>query len=337
MVTRLLYTEPMNQTENPFDDIRDLIARSPGPDHAASVAARQAFADFPGPQPVLGRWMEPVAWLAGWQGTDRPTIERPLIAVFAGTHGVVEGFTDHDIIKAAQSRVEGLTEGQAVLRGMSSRINAAFKVYEMGLEYPVPDITQADALSERDCAAAMAFGMEVVAEGADIIVLGNAGFGSATAAAAIAQGLYGGAAEYWAGAHDGTAEARIAAVERAANFHAGGVSDPLECLRRFGGRDISGLVGAILAARQQSIPVILDGFVVCTAAAVLHAVNPDATAHCLAGHLSAEPAHGALLDRLGLTPLHNFGIPTGDGTGAAYALSTLRMSVSGLSSLRGDI
>jgi nicotinate-nucleotide--dimethylbenzimidazole phosphoribosyltransferase len=82
--------------------------------------------------------------------------------------------------------------------------------------------------------------------------------------------------------------------------------------------------------------VILDGFVVCTAAAVLHAVNPDAISHCIAGHLSAEPAHGALLDRMGLTPLHNMGIPVGDGTGAAYALSSLRMSVSGLSTLADE-
>ena len=337
MVTRLLYRGRMNQTEHPFDDIRDLIAKRPAPNTEAVLACAAALADFPGPQPVLGRWMDPVSWLAGWQGTDRPAIERPLIAVFAGTHDVVKPFTDGDIVEAAKSRVESLTQGQSVVRGMSSRMSAAFKVYEMGLEYPVSDITSTDALSERDCAAAMAFGMEVVAEGADIIVLGNAGFGSTTAAAAIARGLYGGAAEYWAGAHNSTADARIDAVERATDYHAKGLSDPLECLRRFGGRDISGLVGAILAARQQSIPVILDGFVVCTAAAVLHEIDPDATAHCLAGHLSAEPAHGALLDRLGLTPLHDFGIPTGDGAGAAYALSTLRMSVSGLSSLRGDI
>ena len=132
------------------------------------------------------------------------------------------------------------------------------------------DMTKAESLSERDCAAAIAFGMEVVAEGADIIALGNAGFGSASAAAAIALGLFGGTAEYWAGGEGEAAQARIKLVSEGAKLHKDLLGDPLEVLRCFGGRDIAGMVGAILAARHQAIPVILDGYVVCAAAAVLH-------------------------------------------------------------------
>ena len=99
-------------------------------------------------------------------------------------------------------------------------------------------------------------------------------------------------------------------------------------LRRFGGRDIAGLVGAILAARHQRIPVLLDGFVVCAAAAVLHKIDPGAIDHCYAGHISAEPAHGALLDRLGLSPLLDMGIGVGDGTGAGLAMGQLKAAAS---------
>lgn len=325
----------MTSDPSPFDDIRHLIDTVPSADSATRKAVLQNLSAAPCPKPPLGNWNKPLSWLAGWQGTDRPAVSRPLIAVFAGTHSVAEHATENSLVTAAQERVATLTGGQASIRGMATRLGAAFKVYEMGLEYPVPDLTIQATLTEHDCAAAMAFGMEVVAEGADVIALGNAGFGSATAAAAIARHLYGGASEYWAGAHDSPAKARIAAVEKATSLHKSSVSDPLEALRCYGGRDIAGLVGAIVAARHQSIPVILDGFVVCAAAAVVHAVNPAAISHCLAGHMTIEPAHGALLDRLGLDPLHESGIPLGDGTGAAMALGGLQLIVDGYSTLIG--
>ena len=112
------------------------------------------------------------------------------------------------------------------------------------------------------------------------------------------------------------------------------MADPLAVLRCFGGRDIAGMVGAILAARHQSIPVILDGYVVCAAAAVLHKLDPEAISHCIAGHVTTEPAHQALLDRLDLKPMLNLGIGIGDGTGAAFALGSLRSAGQALTSLQ---
>ena len=108
----------------------------------------------------------------------------------------------------------------------------------------------------------------------------------------------------------------------------------LEVLRCFGGRDIAGMVGAILAARHQAIPIILDGYVVCAAAAVLHKLDPSSISHCIAGHVTAEPAHRALLDRMGLEPMHDMGIGIGDGTGAAFALGTLRSACQALATLK---
>lgn len=298
---------------------------------------RKRFESFTGPQPFLGTWHDVIEWCAAWQGRPDPAVDRPLITVFAGTHAVAERFNPgQDITRLARKRVATLTDGTAGVAGISAELGAAFKVFEMGLEHPVADITRDEALTERDCAAAIAFGMEVVAEGADMVVLGNAGFGSATAAATIARALYGGASEYWAGAHNHTAEARIEAVSQASEKHRAAMSDPLEILRCVGGRDLAGAVGAIIACRHQRIPVILDGFVVCAAAAVLHALSSSAIAHCQAGHVTAEPAHPALLERLGLTPLNDFGITLGDGTGSALTLSNIRLALAGFKTLPDD-
>lgn len=318
----------------PLDDFRELILSVQPGDAACSANVKEILSNFPGPSPVLGTFEEDLEWLAAWQKRPVPFISRPLVAVFAGTHDVAQIFMAGDISKIARQRVDGLTSKKAAVRGISADMNAAFKVYEMGVEHSVPDITKGPSLSEKDCAGAIAFGMEVVAEGADIIALGNAGTGSATAAAAIALALYGGAAEYWAGAHDHSAKDRINAVEKAISTQMFSKGDALNYLQCFGGRDIAGLVGAIVAARHQSIPVILDGFVVCTAAAVIHAINPAAIDHCMAGSVTSEPAHEALLDRIGCRPRHNFGISLGDGTGAALSMQILKSAASALKTLQ---
>lgn len=320
----------MTVDSSPFEDIAHLINTMPAPntDARASVTAQLA-AYVPELNP-FGAYGPALKWLAGWQGRADPSIDRPLVTVFAGSHGTAKTVIGRDPVKGAQERVAGMTKGGAGVRGMAAAFGAAFKVYEMGIEYPSADMTVEPSLSERDCAAAIAFGMEVVAEGADLIVLGNAGYGSATAAAAIAHGLFGGSAAYWAGGKGATAKARIDAVEKATSLHRSLLSNPLDVLRCFGGRDIAGMVGALIAARHQSIPVILDGYVVCAAAAVLHEISSDSLSHCYAGHLSAEPAHGALLDRLGLKPLLDLGIGVGDGTGGTLAMGTLMAAASGL-------
>lgn len=327
----------MPEADQPFDDIRNLVASMPEANKDAYVSIVDTANTLGRDLSPLGCLEEAIAWLGSWHGTVRPVISRPLVAVFAGTHGVGRQVFDGNIVETSKTRIKSLTEGKSAVRGIAANAGSAFKVYEFGLEYPSEDFTKTASLTEKDCAAAVAFGMEVVAEGADIIVLGNAGLGAATAAAGIARGLFGGGAEYWAGGIGQDAEQRISAVKAGAQLHKDNLSDPLEVLRCFGGRDIAGIVGAILAARHQNIPVILDGYVVCAAAAVLREVSPTSLDHCIAAHVSQEPAHRALLDRLGLKPLLDLNLNIGDGTGGAIAMGVLKAAAAGLNSLQDEV
>lgn len=317
------------QNINPFDDIRDLVASIPAPQDEAASALKSRLATATEGLKPLGRLGDVVAWLAAWQGRENPQVDKPLVAVFVGSHKVAEDVTGGDPVALAKQRVEAVSTGKTAVHGIASAQGAAFKIYEMGIDEPAADMRTAASLSERECAQAIAFGMEVVSEGADLIVLGNAGLGTATAAAGIARGLYGGAAEYWAGGYGEAATRRIEAVGIATHFHKDILNDPLEVLRCFGGRDIAGMVGAILAARHQKIPVLLDGYAVCAAAAILHALDPKSIEHCLAAHITTEPAHGALLDRIGKKPLLDLGLGIGDGSGAALAIGILKAAAVG--------
>lgn len=117
------------------------------------------------------------------------------------------------------------------------------------------------------------------------------------------------------------------AVTAALAQHEGHLADPLEALRRVGGREFAAIAGAILAARYQRIPVLLDGFVACAAAAVLSRLAPGALDHCLAAHASGAPAHARLLDALGKTPLLETGIELEEGAGAALAIGLVKSAV----------
>ncbi len=113
-------------------------------------------------------------------------------------------------------------------------------------------------------------------------------------------------------------------MERALAVHHGRLSDPLEVLRRVGGRELAAMAGAIIAARHQRVPVIVDGYVASAAAAVLFAMDARAVDHCLFGHVSAEPGHRRAFVRMNKAPLLDLGMRLGEGTGAALAAGIVR-------------
>jgi len=317
----------MSASGLPFDDFRELLRNLPGPDSAALVTARERDAQLTKPPGALGRLEEIAFWLAAWTGRA-PAVNRPLVAIFAGNHGVTkQGVTPFPPSVTAQM-VENFAAGGAAINQICVSHDLGLKVFDLALEYPTGDITEEAALSERDCAATMAFGMEAVAGGTDLLCIGEMGIGNTTIAAAINLALYGGTAEEWVGPGTGSQGAvlarKIAAVEKAVALHADHLSDPLEVLRRLGGREIAAMAGAILAARMQKIPVIIDGYVATSAAAILKAANPAALDHCLIGHVSAEPGHMKAIEMLGKTPLLALGMRLGEGTGAALAAGIVK-------------
>ncbi len=181
------------------------------------------------------------------------------------------------------------------------------KVFDLALDYPTADMSKEPALSEKDCAATMAFGMECLAGEPDLLCIGEMGIGNTAVAAAMFAALFGGEAADWVGpgtGHDAAGmERKRAIVQEAIDLHRPHFGNPLEILRRLGGRELAAMSGAILAARLQRVPVIVDGYVATASAAILQALDPTAIDHCLFGHVSAEPGHQAALARMGKVPL----------------------------------
>jgi nicotinate-nucleotide--dimethylbenzimidazole phosphoribosyltransferase len=117
---------------------------------------------------------------------------------------------------------------------------------------------------------------------------------------------------------------KAAAVDAALAFHDGNLKDPLEVLRRVGGREFAAIAGAIIAARMEKAVVILDGFAATAAAAALYAANPAALDHCLLAQVSIEPGHARAAALLGLEPLLDLGLSCEGGVGAGIAAGVVK-------------
>lgn len=312
----------------PFDDIRRLVAMLPGPDEAARAALRRRREQAGEAADGLGRLTEIVDWLAAWQGRPVPAVEQPLVALFAASQTVAARVMGCDPADVGRRRVDAVSGGTAAVNRICAALDVSLRVFDLAVMVPTPDIAIAEAMDERGCAATMAFGMEAAATGADLLCIGTLGPGHATAAAAICRALWGGRAEDWIAPEpgcDGTGPARMAAaVAETLRFHDGRLGDPLEVLRRLGGRAISAVAGAIVATRHERIPVLLAGPAAAAAAAVLAELAPGAIDHCRAAQAAAGSAEAAMFARLGLAPLVDLGLGGEEGAGGALAVPLIR-------------
>ncbi len=224
--------------------------------------------------------------------------------------------------------VANFIAGGAAVNQLCKVADSGLRVYELGLEQPTEDFSQAPAMDEAGCAGAIAYGMMAVEGGLDVIALGEMGIANTTSAAALCLALFGGSAVDCVGRGTGVDDAGLArktqVIDAAVAKHRAAMTDPLEVLRHLGGFELAAILGAVLAARMARTPVLLDGYTCTAAAAVLHALDPHTLDHCQVAHVSVEPGHQRLLDRLDKKPLLDFGMRLGEASGAVLAIPLLK-------------
>src|SRR4051812_24073358 len=267
-----------------LNEIRGLLAHLPGPDLEAGSAAATRERQLTKPAGALGRLEELAVWLATWQGRHPPSLRHPRTVVFAGNHGVaLRGVSAYPAEVTAQM-VQNFIAGGAAINQLCRLIDADLRVYEMNLDTPTADIVAEAAMTEEECARAIAYGMMAVEPGIDALAVGEMGIGNTTVAAALCLALFGGEAEDWTGPGTGVAGAALdrkrEAVAAAVARHRPEAGDPFDVLRRLGGLEFAAMAGAILAARMGRVPVVLDGFSAGAAAAGVYAAHPPRPGPC---------------------------------------------------------
>ncbi len=314
-----------------LDQFRALLADAPGPDAQARAGAEARNGQLTKPPAALGRLEDMAIWYAGWRGDAQPQITAPQVIVFAGNHGVAARGVSAFPPEVTVQMVANFEQGGAAINQLAKAAGARMDVVPLQLDQPTADFTQGPAMEQAELLTALQAGWSAVDPDADLLVVGEMGIGNTTPAAAICLALFGGEAPDWVGRGTGVTDQGLSAktqvVADGVALHGAAARDGLDVLARLGGRELAGMAGAIAAARQLRIPVLLDGFICCAAAACLQAVDAGALDHAQAGHQSAEQAHQALLSKLDKQPILSLGLRLGEGSGAALAINILRSAV----------
>ena len=315
--------------------LRERLAGLPERDEAAVEAIHQRAAHLLRPSGALAWLDEIAAWVAGWQRTDAPAIDRPTALVFAADHGVAAATKVSAYPTGITEALFGAFEqGRSTISAFAHIAGATVDAIDVGIGRPTGDIRYEAAMdAERfDDVVETAFAA-VDRLDCDLLVLGEIGIGNTTPSAAIAAALAGGETAAWVGRGTGVDDEGLArkrsAVQESVRRIAG-ITDPLEILREVGGAELVAIAAATVAARHRSIPVVLDGYVVTSAVLALAMMNSAALDHCTVGHCSTEPGHRKLLERLDKRPLLDLDMRLGEGSGAMAAVPLIAMACAGV-------
>ncbi len=321
----------MNATFTSLAEFQSVLETMPVADKTAFTAAQDRNGQLTKPPGALGRLEDLAIWYASWHGGNVPVGTGSQVVVFAGNHGVAAQGVSVFPPEVTEQMVLNFQHGGAAINQLCKTYGAQLNVYALDLDHPTADFTKGPAMTEVEVVSALQIGWNAVDAQADVLVAGEMGIGNTTSGAAIACALFGGEAGDWVGRGTGVTDdglalkARVVADGISANPTA--VGNGLEALRCLGGRELAAMAGAIASARAKSIPVILDGFICSAAASCLATVVDGALDHTVAGHLSAEGAHSAILENLGKTPLLSLGLRLGEGSGGALALGILQGAI----------
>jgi nicotinate-nucleotide--dimethylbenzimidazole phosphoribosyltransferase len=299
------------------------------------------------PKGSLGRLEELAARLGSIQGTLAPETKPRRLLVFAGDHGVVNDGVGIWPQAVTSAMINVIAAGRASCSALAGAFDVSVTLVDVGSAMSaVPagiyqdrrvargtaSLAQGPAMTPDQFWKAWMAGQAAVAdaraEGVRVLLVGEIGIGNTTAAAAlIALGceqdsdpLVGAGA----GATADTLERKRAVVRAAvARSRALIEEDPVSAMAGIAGFEIVAMAGAIAAAGDADLPVVLDGVVSGAAAIVAQAVDPAALETAIASHVSAEPAHRIALERLGLEPYLDWGLRLGEGTGALLMMPML--------------
>ncbi|MBI3307146.1 MAG: nicotinate-nucleotide--dimethylbenzimidazole phosphoribosyltransferase [Candidatus Omnitrophica bacterium] len=298
------------------------------------------------PQGSLGVLEEVISRLASIQKTDRPHIENKRILIFAADHGVeAEGVSRYPR-EVTRAMVLNFLNGGATVNALARHVNAQVQVVDVGVDAEfqkhdrlIPakirrstrNMTQEPAMTEEELSRALKIGWDLVhqlkEEGVEILGLGEMGIANTTAASAMIAALTGipvdSVTGYGTGLKVDERNHKVQVIQKALDLHRPFLKNPLAVLQHVGGYELAALTGAILAAADLSLPVIIDGWIVSASALAAVSLNPRIKDYLFFSHQSEERGHGLILGELGVQPLLNLKMRLGEASGAALAMTIL--------------
>lgn len=290
--------------DKPFQDLRKLLA---------SIADINTTQD----ESNVIAWMQSVA-----NGKTEKTIEahRSLITLFASSNGIDEDVTETASKQELRALMDDAAAGKGRLNKMCEIYGHGLRIFDLALDMPTKKSYLETTLGEKNAAATVAFGMEAIAGGADILATGALATAANVAAASVILAIMPEASELI----EQEFEADFTLINRiVATCDA---TQPLEILGAIGGREVAAIMGAIISARTEHITVILDDLPSLTAALILNQENSNLTTHCRLAICQTD-LMSQLLQKMNMKSVLVTDAPKLNGANAALAMGILKANV----------
>lgn len=315
-------------------------------DRKLEPAIQAHLDDLTKPQGSLGRLEALAMRYALARGTATPTLTRKRICCFAGDHGVADEGVSAYPKEVTPQMVLNMLRGGAAINVLSRHAGAELRIVDMGVDYDFstagglidrkvrrgtrnftkgPAMTNAEARQAIEAGIALA--EDAAREGIDLLGTGEMGIANSTPAAALMSAYLSLPAEDLTGRGTGVDDHGLkrkqSAINRAIEVNRAALSDPLSTLTALGGLEIAGIAGLVLGGAAKRIPVVVDGFISSAGALAALRIQPACADYLFFSHRSAEQGHRVFFESLRTTPILEFDMRLGEGTGAALAMTVI--------------
>jgi len=320
-------------------------------DEASFEETQKRLDNLTKPQGSLGMLEELAKLVVAITGKRNPELSKKVIFTMAGDHGVCEEGVSLFPQEVTPQMVYNFIRGGAGINVLANHVGAKVVVVDMGVAtdlephpnlvikkigYGTKNITKYPAMTYDQAINSILAGVEVFEDelahsGIDIVGTGDMGIGNTTPSSAIVAVITQEPVENVTGRGTGIDDEglkrKINIIKKAIEFNNPNPKNGLDVLSKLGGFEIGGLVGIILAAARNKIPVVIDGFISGAAALIAYTLKPETKNYMIAGHTSVEKGHQVTLDFIGLKPILNMNLRLGEGTGAALAMNLVDAGV----------
>ncbi len=295
----------------------------------------------------LGKLEDLVVLLAGIVSDPEPSIKKKAVIVMCADNGVVdEGVTQtgREVTAVVAGNIQ---KGCSSVCTMGRYAGADILPFDIGIvtdtladrrykvRYGTANMANEPAMTRQEALQAIEAGISIAAEcraaGYELLATGEMGIGNTTTSSAVASVLTGCSVELMTGRGAGLTSAglkkKIDAIHRAIARNRPDPGDPVDVLAKVGGLDLAALTGLYLGCAAHRIPLVMDGFISCTAALAASALCPLCLEYIIPSHRSAEPGAVKLLQILGKDPLLYGNMCLGEGTGAVTLFPILDIAL----------
>lgn len=330
-------------------DIDKLIKKIGPLDNAAMDQARQRLDSLTKPQGSLGVLEDLAVQLAGITGRVQPAVDKKMIIVMAGDHGVVAEGVSAAPQSVTPQMVYNFLNGGAGINVLARCAGAGVKVVDVGVadtslageglisrkvKAGTDNMAKGPAMTLTEALQAIEVGVqaadEAIDQGVNLLGTGEMGIGNTTPSSAILSVYADMPLSVIVGKGTGLNDAgvvkKIKVIETALQVNKPDPVNPLDVLAKVGGLEIAGMTGIILEAAARKVPVVIDGFISGASALIAYKMVPQAKDYMIASHLSEEPGHKVMLETIGIESMLRMKMRLGEGTGAALAFNLIEAS-----------